>query len=688
MSKKLKFTVVDGGRVIGQATLTDADELEYENDAVKAIMEPFRRRSGTVAAFDFYADWSNGYLLGKLIDPAVVASGADGKAAAAQVAEKATTVKRWRGLIGPFNVVSGDKREFRSPGEWEYRDLPRPASYQREEAMGHDGSVTVGRITSVELREEGFWGDGDWLESMPETSEAQSLLQAGVLYPSVDLDDYEYHFELPDGRNIDELTDEEFEEAYLAGVEPIMVFTKGRIGKVTFLAFEAFPQTTLEMYDGPPEDDRDDQKPPEDDRNDQKLAVRADGAPAVFAAIGDTSLPVASRETSWDGSGAASHMLSRAKGDGEEADPKKLAQGFFYRDDDGDPALAGSYKLPFCDVIDGTLKIVYGGVSAAAGRLDQTSMPDDQRENVRSKINAAYARCADAFDDPSIKPPWSDDSDAGMQSALVAAGARRAKTRVGGIAPLYPPESWFADPRLSELTPVTVVDSGPDRGRVFGHLSDRDCHLSYLSGGECVLPPDEGGMEWFHRGEVRTADGTTLSVGLVTAGGGHADLSLNAARAVAHYDDTSTQVAQVRAGRDEHGTWIAGSLVPEATEAQVQLLRRSPLSGDWRWIGGARMLVHALAVNMPGFAVVRGRVSHRRQVAVVASGWRGWKPSAPVAGRREPLLTLVERGVKAALADERRRERVAAEAERVAAGIGRGRTERLDQLAAEVHPGG
>ncbi|MEU5931150.1 hypothetical protein [Micromonospora sp. NPDC047187] len=142
-----------------------------------------------------------------------------------------------------------------------------------------------------------------------------------------------------------------------------------------------------------------------------------------------------------------------------------------------------------------------------------------------------------------------------------------------------------------------------------GHLADRDCHLSFLTGGQCVMPPEEGGFDWFHRPEIQTAKGELIADGHITASTGHADLAASAASAastVAH-DDTGTQVAVVRAGRDAHGTWVAGSLVPEAKPEQVQLLRRSPLSGDWRWIGGARQLVAALFVNVGGFSVVRGR---------------------------------------------------------------------------------
>ncbi|MCT2282102.1 hypothetical protein M3G91_31340 [Micromonospora chalcea] len=182
-----------------------------------------------------------------------------------------------------------------------------------------------------------------------------------------------------------------------------------------------------------------------------------------------------------------------------------------------------------------------------------------------------------------------------------------------------------------------------------------------------------------------------VAVGHLTAGTGHADLQASAASAVAHYDDTGTQVAVVRAGRDTHGMWVAGSLVPEASEEQVQLLRRSPPSGDWRWIGGARQLVAALCVNVGGFPVVRGRSSGGRAYAMVASGWMGWKPSdRSAAGRDRPVSpaafeAAVRRAVAAGFAAERQRAATAAQAERIAATIGRDRKTLVAALTASVH---
>jgi hypothetical protein len=89
-------------------------------------------------------------------------------------------------------------------------------------------------------------------------------------------------------------------------------------------------------------------------------------------------------------------------------------------------------------------------------------------------------------------------------------------------------------------------------------------------------------------------------------GCGHADLSLGAREAMAHYDHSGTAVAQVAAGEDEFGIWFSGALMPGVTADQVRLLRSLSLSGDWRPVGGKLEMIAALAVNVPGFPIPRG----------------------------------------------------------------------------------
>ena len=171
-----------------------------------------------------------------------------------------------------------------------------------------------------------------------------------------------------------------------------------------------------------------------------------------------------------------------------------------------------------------------------------------------------------------------------------------------------PPAEWFADPGLSEQTPFTVTDDG----RVFGHLATwGTCHTGFPQ--ECVTAPTSASRyAYFRTGAVLTADGTEVPTGRVTMDTLHAGRRLGAADTSAHYEHTGIAVADVAAGEDEHGIWIAGALRKGVTEEQVEVLRASPLSGDWRSIGGRLELVAALAVNSPGFPIPRALVASGR----------------------------------------------------------------------------
>lgn len=160
-----------------------------------------------------------------------------------------------------------------------------------------------------------------------------------------------------------------------------------------------------------------------------------------------------------------------------------------------------------------------------------------------------------------------------------------------------PPLEWFARP--SEVGPVTV-----DGNRVYGYVALRDtCHIG-LPG--CVTMPDSlSGLSHFLRKSVVTASGETVPVGVLTVGGGHADPDLGAVPAMAHYDDVGAAVAKVFAGQDEHGTWVAGYVLPYADPVKVQQLSDLDVSVDCRPIGGNLELVAVCAVNTPGFPVLR-----------------------------------------------------------------------------------
>ena len=210
----------------------------------------------------------------------------------------------------------------------------------------------------------------------------------------------------------------------------------------------------------------------------------------------------------------------------------------------------------------------------AAGQAPSASEPAERGENVDS--GAEMARPADA-------DPLSRDS-------LTAAAI-----------PTAPPEAWFKDPQLTAPTALVVEDDG----RVYGHIAAwGTCHIGQV--GKCVEPPaSASNYAYFRTGALRTAEGTSVAVGHLTMGTGHAGPRDSANAAAEHYDNTGTVFADVAAGEDAYGIWVAGSLRPGITAEQVRVARSAPISGDWRTIRGSLELVGALAVNVPGFPVPR-----------------------------------------------------------------------------------
>ena len=184
---------------------------------------------------------------------------------------------------------------------------------------------------------------------------------------------------------------------------------------------------------------------------------------------------------------------------------------------------------------------------------------------------------------------------------------------------------YFKNPELVGPTPFTVTEDG----RVYGHVATWDtCHIGLPIGeeeGECTTAPHSStNYAFFLTGEVQTDLGP-VAVGQITLGGGHADGRARLRAAVSHYDSTSTAVADVTAGEDEHGIWVAGVLRPNVTDEQVHALRAAAISGDWRQVrpGQDEMeLIAALAVNVPGFPIPRPSMlvaSGGEQLSLVAA---------------------------------------------------------------------
>jgi len=175
------------------------------------------------------------------------------------------------------------------------------------------------------------------------------------------------------------------------------------------------------------------------------------------------------------------------------------------------------------------------------------------------------------------------------------------------------PAEAFRDPGLTGPTPITI-----EGGRIFGHLATWGvCHIGIQD--TCVTAPHSNTGYAFYRTGVVVTDEGKIPVGQITMGTGHASIRSNAKNAVEHYDNTGTVVADVVAGEDSFGIWVAGMLRPNLTEEQVTALAASCLSGDWRRTAAGLELVAALAVNVPGFPVPRPALA----ASAVAEGEEG-----------------------------------------------------------------
>lgn len=187
-------------------------------------------------------------------------------------------------------------------------------------------------------------------------------------------------------------------------------------------------------------------------------------------------------------------------------------------------------------------------------------------------------------------------------------------------APVLPPLDAFRKPDVDRLTPLTVVDTGQGWTKVFGHIGGWDtCHVG-LPG--CVTPPASmSNYAYFLQSSQLTAEGTELPVGTLVAGPRHADAQLAFHAATQHYDDPSAAVARVMAGEDEFGIWVAGWMLPGASEEARKTFLSSPVSGDWRRVGGNLELIAVCSVNSAGFPVPRARVafSGGRQRTLIGS---------------------------------------------------------------------
>lgn len=187
---------------------------------------------------------------------------------------------------------------------------------------------------------------------------------------------------------------------------------------------------------------------------------------------------------------------------------------------------------------------------------------------------------------------------------------------VASVAPVAPPDEWFEPFDLDGPTPLTITAEG----RVFGHLATWDsCHRGGQYANKCTPPPHDPNAPYFHLGEIITASGNSVDVGVITVGGGHYTED-GVMTTLEHHDDVTAAGAAVIVREDATGIGVFGSVVPGATPEMVASMRRSPISGAWRKEKGKFRLAGIHAVNNPGHPIPRTMVASVSNNAFVVMG--------------------------------------------------------------------
>lgn len=478
----------------------------------------------------------------------------------------------WFGILTVEGLPSGDKRMFRE-GSLRSRPLPLPLTWQKTSASGHDGNVTVAMIEKVWRAGNFVWGSGHFLQTV-EADEVMALIASFGRYGvSIDADDLdEFAVEVHDDGLV-EFTDARHCSACIVSI-PAFAEAQVAIGEYSdeFAGGWGAPSQPIPNMDEV-EEECENIDPETGECLDEVEEVEEPDF-ALTAAAGTEDGP------GWLTNPVDTDRLRDYWVRGEGA--AKIAWGT--------PGDFNRCRLNLAKYV----KPQY--LSGYCANRHKDALGIWPGEHLAGEAMTASAAV--------------EISEVEVAPYLVAAGPKK------GL-----PLAWFQNPGLEGPTALTVTEDG----QIFGHLAIfGTCHIGF--DGVCTdVPKSATDYAYFRTGMVRTADGDVYT-GNISMGGGHAGHGLKWRAAAEHYDSTSSVIADVACGDDEHGVWVAGAVRAGVTDEQIaELLASGGLSGDWREVrrGSNELeLVAALAVNVGGFPVPRMQIaaSGGHVTALVAAG--------------------------------------------------------------------
>lgn len=474
----------------------------------------------------------------------------------------------WVGVLALEGHPTGDGRTLAADSlTW---NTPVPLRWVKQDTGEHNGAVVVGKILTIDR------------VPHPNNPNVNIIKASGVFAETPEGYEAQHQVaeELAQGVSVD-LDDMQFtfadgEAADDNGPRDVTI-TKARIRAATLVAIPAFAEAKLQVLT--------DNSTTDDEETDEEKAT--------FDAIAET----------WENSNT----------DGDTADSDDLGTFNWVSDAGGLPHYIDRIRkalqrrgMPKSHAIASAVNQVKrwargGGKVTAKTRAKAVKALAEWE----AKRAAAHAK------------PNKHSGDTSTFDALIASAA-----------PVHPPTQWFNDPHLDGPTGITVTEEG----RIYGHLALWDtCHIASGPGQCTTAPHSQTDYAYFHTGAILTDDNQELAVGHLTLGTGHAAPDKTVRGTMAHYDNTGLAVADVRAGEDHYGIWVAGAVRPHISPEDIRTLRSSPLSGDWRRVQGNLELVAALAVNVPGFPVPRtkGATKNKSMYSLVAAGVIPPAPSEP-----------------------------------------------------------
>lgn len=520
----------------------------------------------------------------------------------------------FHGIAAPIGVVSGDKRMF-ADGAIRFRQFPLPLLYQRADIGPHLGSVRVGRIDEMWVDDENMVRYRGFFNSTPEVDEViTGIVDGSIRGVSVDVDENEMiKPEVSDATTIDEVVAAMFEQ-------DVAVFSDARIAGLTIVAIPAFQEVYLALGS---EDctecaeSEDDEIPEVDDAElDEELALVASAARFMEGGVIKSTTP---GETVFD------RMVFNK---GEIILPfSQLTQTL---------GLEPEEIVALAKFAPGT-KDGPGWITdpVPTARLRRYWTKGKGAAKIKWGVPGDFNRCRRQLAKYITNPDWLAGACANMHREAIGVwpgqegggrGRHALEASAGEMSPSVSlvasvgtlPREWFENPRLTGPTPLTITDDG----QIYGHLATwGTCHIGFP--GVCTTPPtSRTNYAYFTTGVVDT-DGGPVPVGQITMDTGHAGPRGTLRKSLAHYDHTGTAVADIAAGEDGYGIWVAGALRKNVSEEKIAELKAAALSGDWRESNGSLEMIAALAVNVPGFPIPRAprfAASGDKQISLVASG--------------------------------------------------------------------